>query len=389
LFVLFHSFLSLSVFFGWLLIGCLGINVSQAQDDEQKELERLRAHIRELQSQLAQSRHDRDALFAGLQKIELAIGNTAKQLAQLDQRIADKTHHLQALQAKYARLHHSRSYQREILTQQIRRAYLASRQEMLKLFLSQEDLVSFGRSLIYFNYFHQSRNQRINQISQILNAIAELQSTIHSEQAQLSQLQLQMAHKQERLQADYQARSKILVQQESKIQEQDARLRILREDARNLEQIVSSLHQLLLDIPAEALHTKPFRNLRGQLLWPCQGRIVQHFGSLHAPGEYRSQGIIITAEQGDPVRAVFHGRVAFADWLRGYGLLLILDHGDGYMTLYGHNQSLFKEVGDWVDTGEIIARAGNSGGHHQSGVYFELRQQGKPADPLSWLRKPS
>jgi septal ring factor EnvC (AmiA/AmiB activator) len=145
----------------------------------------------------------------------------------------------------------------------------------------------------------------------------------------------------------------------------------------------------LLDIPADVLNIQPFQSLRGSLLWPCQGPILQHFGALRTGGKYQSQGIMIAAEQGDPVRAVFYGRVAFANWLRSYGLLLIVDHGDGYMTLYGHNQSLFREVGDWVNTGEIVAQAGNSGGHQQVGVYFELRYQGEPTNPLSWLMKPS
>lgn len=108
-----------------------------------------------------------------------------------------------------------------------------------------------------------------------------------------------------------------------------------------------------------------------------------------SPGKYHSQRITVAAEQGEPVQAVFYGRVAFADWLRGYGLLLIVDHSDGYMTLYAHNQSLCKEVGDWVDTGEIIAQADKSGGYQKIGVYFEIRHQGKPTNPLPWLVKPS
>lgn len=179
------------------------------------------------------------------------------------------------------------------------------------------------------------------------------------------------------------------MQLDREIQEKDAQLQNLREDEQALERIVSSLHKLLPDIPAETLNIKSFASLRGKLLWPCRGDLIQRFGALRSTGKYHSQGIMIATAQGEPVRAVFYGRIAFADWLRGYGLLLIVDHGDGYMSLYAHNQSLFKEVGDWVDTGEIIAQAGKSGGYQKIGVYFEIRHQGKPTDPLAWLVKPS
>jgi septal ring factor EnvC (AmiA/AmiB activator) len=359
------------------------------QGDETKELELLRARIHNLQAKLTNSRQERDTLFAALKRVEQAISHSTQQLVKLDQRLTNRSNHLQDLTTEYNHLQANRSYQRETFAKQIRNAYIASHQETLQLLLSQQDLAKLGQALTYFNYFHRSQSQRIAQISQALETIEKLQAAMRDEQISLSRLRTQIAQKREHLKSNYQTRSQVLAQLEGEIQKKDAQLQIMRESEQALEQIVTSISILLLDIPADVLNIQPFQSLRGSLLWPCQGPILQHFGALRTGGKYQSQGIMIAAEQGDPVRAVFYGRVAFANWLRSYGLLLIVDHGDGYMTLYGHNQSLFREVGDWVNTGEIVAQAGNSGGHQQVGVYFELRYQGEPTNPLSWLMKPS
>jgi septal ring factor EnvC (AmiA/AmiB activator) len=375
-----------------LILSCslwLSASADQAQGDETKELELLRARIHNLQAKLTNSRQERDTLFAALKRVEQAISHSTQQLVKLDQRLTNRSNHLQDLTTEYNRLQANRSYQRETFAKQIRNAYIASHQETLQLLLSQQDLAKLGQALTYFNYFHRSQSQRIVQISQALETIEKLRAAMRDEQMSLSRLRAQIAQKREHLKSNYQTRSQVLAQLEREIQKKDAQLQIMRESEQTLEQIVASISILLLDIPADAFNIQPFQSLRGNLLWPCQGPVLQHFGALRTGGKYQSQGIMIAAEQGDPVRAVFYGRVAFANWLRSYGLLLIVDHGDGYMTLYGHNQSLFREVGDWVNTGEIVAQAGNSGGHQQVGVYFELRYQGEPTNPLSWLMKPS
>lgn len=132
---------------------------------------------------------------------------------------------------------------------------------------------------------------------------------------------------------------------------------------------------------------RPFKELKGKLPWPTQGKIIKQFGSARATNKVRWQGLMIASDEGAPVHAVHHGRVVFADYLRGHGLLLIIDHGDSFLSLYAHNQMLYKEIGDWVSAGEEIATVGQSGGQDQAGLYFELRHQGKPTNPNSWLKK--
>ena len=173
----------------------------------------------------------------------------------------------------------------------------------------------------------------------------------------------------------------------SELQTADQELARLQADQAQLRQLLLEIQQALADIPDEAPGAEPFVQRKGRLPWPSRGRIAAAFASPKLGG-MSWDGVMISAQPGEAVQAVHHGRVAFADWLRGFGLLLILDHGDGWMTLYGHNQSLFKEVGDWVEAGEPLALVGNSGGRQASGVYFGIRHQGKAVDPGRWCRKP-
>ena len=141
-----------------------------------------------------------------------------------------------------------------------------------------------------------------------------------------------------------------------------------------------------LDLPTEQGERKAFAGLRGKLKWPSRGRLANRYGSRRKEGKLKWQGVMIKAPEGTEVTAISHGRIAFSDWLRGFGLLTIIDHGDGYMSLYGGNQSLYKEVGDWVEAGDVIASVGNSGGHRETALYFEIRHNGKPTNPLKWCR---
>jgi septal ring factor EnvC (AmiA/AmiB activator) len=152
-----------------------------------------------------------------------------------------------------------------------------------------------------------------------------------------------------------------------------------------LEKVLRAVQESMADLPAN-LGNSPFASLQGKLKWPAQGRMVHHFGAYREQGALRWNGVLIAAPPGSPVRAVHHGRVVFADWMRGFGNLIIVDHGGGYMSLYGHNESLLKGPGDWVRGGETLATSGNSGGQSQAGLYFEIRHKGTPVNPARWCR---
>ncbi len=183
-------------------------------------------------------------------------------------------------------------------------------------------------------------------------------------------------------------RSQVLSRLIRDLKDQGRRLDRLQSDERDLKALIDGLEQALADIPVEQPLEVAFSGRRGRLPWPARGRIVKRFGSPRLGGIVWD-GVMISAPKGQEVRAIHHGRVAFADWFRGFGLLLILDHGDGYMTLYGHNQSLFKEAGDWVEENEPIALVGSSGGRQQAGVYFGIRHQGRAVNPVRWCRRPT
>jgi septal ring factor EnvC (AmiA/AmiB activator) len=179
-------------------------------------------------------------------------------------------------------------------------------------------------------------------------------------------------------------RKELLAELGKKIKNQENTLTDLETSRGRIENLLKSLGELLADIPTSPSETRPFVSLKGKLPWPVNGPFMGSFGQPKNYGNLKWNGVLIQAELGTPVHVVSHGRVAFADWLQGFGFIIIIDHGEGYMSLYGHNESLFKQTGDWVQANEVIATAGDSGGQLLTGVYFEIRSRGKPVDPSKW-----
>ena len=182
-----------------------------------------------------------------------------------------------------------------------------------------------------------------------------------------------------------QQRAQVLANLRVTISQYQSESESLNQDRKRLNQLLAEITQLLDDLPEDLGQNTQFSSLKGHLDKPLSGKIIRRFGSLRA-GHSRWDGIVLGGQSGQAVKAGAYGRVAFADWLRGYGLLVVIDHGDNYMSLYGHNQSLLVEVGDWVEAGQDIATAGQSGNISQSGVYFEIRKQAKPENPEPWLK---
>ncbi|MEM9621863.1 MAG: peptidoglycan DD-metalloendopeptidase family protein, partial [Pseudomonadota bacterium] len=187
---------------------------------------------------------------------------------------------------------------------------------------------------------------------------------------------------QKALTSQRQSRAQVINQLDAETESKSDEYKRLESDRDRLEQLLAELRRR-----ANALDGSAFVAAKGTLPMPSQGSVRHAFGSRRADGRLRWHGVDINAPQGTAVNAVFRGRVIFSDWLRGFGLLTILDHGSGYMTLYGHADSLTKKEGDWVESGEMIARAGNSGGRSETGVYFEVRHKGKPQDPINWINR--
>ncbi|MFA5626347.1 MAG: peptidoglycan DD-metalloendopeptidase family protein [Thiohalomonadaceae bacterium] len=353
---------------------------------KEAELQQLRERITVLRGELNKVRSRYDALRDELRGVEESVAQANKDLRQLDVQLNTQTRRLDDLQKRRKDLQGSIAMQRQQLAQQIRAAYVMGRQEYLKILLNQENPATLGRALTYYDYLNRARAKRITTMLAAVQQLEDVQQEIEFENQRLGQIRDEQRQHQAKLKKTLATRSDLLAELKQEMNSKDQRLKGMLADERELEKLIMALAQALGDIPPEAGNQQLFAKLRGKLPWPVQGRIVASYGSPRL-GNIVWQGVLLGANEGLPVRAVFHGRVAFADWLRGFGYLMILDHGDGYMSLYGNNQSLHKEVGDWVAAGETIASVGASGSDNRTGVYFEIRRKGKPQDPTRWCRR--
>ncbi len=239
--------------------------------------------------------------------------------------------------------------------------------------------------LAYNRYFQRARVGRIDQLSVDLEQLAKVQDSIRAKTAELASTRDARAAEGEKLEQERGERETLVGALDAKLKEQGARAAALGKDEKALTALIEKLRDVFADIPKQLSGAEPFASERGRLPWPVPGKIARAFGAADESGR-RSSGLLIAAKNGTAVHAVSHGRVVFADWLRGYGLMTIVDHGDGYLSLYGCNETLLKDVGDWVNAGETIATSGASGGQKTPGLYFEVRAKGQPVDPKAWLR---
>lgn len=350
-----------------------------------QKLEQVRVQIKTLADAQKDTNVQRNAAVAALRDQELKIAATAKQLRTLDQQLAGQQAKLDDLLKRRTLLDAKLKDQRDALAALLRSAYAMGRDEELKLLLAQDSAADIARMLAYYRYFERARLGEIEALLENLHALAKLQDDIGTQTAVLQKTRVEQAGQAMQLDAERSARRQALDRLDATLKSQQSRLAALGKDEKALLDLLAKLRDIFADIPQNLAGAEPFAALRGKLHWPLRGRIVERFG-VGTGGGGASQGVLIAARDGSEVHAVAHGRVVFADWLRGYGLLLIVDHGDGYLSLYGYNETLLKDVGDWVDAGTAIATSGDSGGRPTPGLYFELRFKGKAIDPMTWLR---
>jgi septal ring factor EnvC (AmiA/AmiB activator) len=356
-------------------------------EDKQAKLEQVRERIAALRDEIERTQTRHDSVQSELRKLERQIGERHKRLKTIAHQLGDQRRALDKLKVRQKTLRHGLQKQEKLLGRQIRAAYMIGKQEYMKLLLNQEDPAAAGRVMRYYDYFNRARSQRIAKARQTLVKLAEVQKQIQARTRKLADLQQQQRAQTEKLEQASKARSVVLAKLRSELASKNQNLEQLLEDERRLQRLVTALERAMPDILAAEGQHKPFAKLKGRLPWPTRGRLEALYGKSRQMGHLKWNGVIIQASEGKEVHAISHGRVAYADWLRGYGLLLIIDHGDGYMSLYGHNQALYKETGEWVEAGEIIASVGSSGGQAQAGLYFEIRHNGKPTNPVKWCRR--
>ncbi|CAL1239903.1 murein hydrolase activator EnvC family protein [Candidatus Methylocalor cossyra] len=352
--------------------------------DQRLELNRIREAIEAVQKSRDTLESKKKALDEALREAESTYGRLLKTIRALEAEAEARTQHIAALRQQRHRLLVALRRERYVLSGQARAAYALGRTDWLKLLLNQQDPSRLARVLAYHRYLTQARSSLIQGMERKLAETRQLQDELSAESERLTGTRQQLLREQAAAEESRRARRQLLAELERELRDKNSELERLQEDERRLQDLVNSLRQPGPEgTPNEdSAPAPPAAVPGGPSPCPVAGRIVAEFGSPRMNGHW--DGMLIAAPEGSPVRAVADGRVAFADWLRGYGLLIIVDHGNGIMSLYAFNQSLYKNVGDRVAAGEAIAAVGASGGRPEPGLYFGIRKQGQAVNPMPW-----
>lgn len=353
---------------------------------KQQELTQLRQDISALKKQLKQQQSEKTQIEKEIQQTEQLIADNARQIFSTEEQISLLNKRLSELNKKISRNNQQLIVQQQLLSGQLQASYSIGRQEYIKLLLNQQNPATISRIMSYYDYFHEARSQQIAEVNRLLQSIINDKQQISLTTQTLQNKQYQLQSEKKILLEQQSERNVLVAKLNTDIISKDKRLDNLLTNKKNLTLLITKLKQALDDIPVLPTE-KPFSKQRGKLYWPAKGKVKKLFNHWRSVGKVKWQGHIIKAKEGVPVHSVSNGRIAYSDWLRGYGLIIIIDHGDGYMSLYGHNQTLLKEVGDWVESSEIIATVGSSGGLKSAGLYFEIRHDGKPSNPSRWCKK--
>jgi septal ring factor EnvC (AmiA/AmiB activator) len=352
-----------------------------------EELDAVRRRIDSLEKELGEAARARPSAGVALKEAELAEATARRALREVRTRLAAARAEEKRLRTAIDRAEQDIAAQRAALEGQLRLAWTAGQAEWLRLVLSQQDPAALSRRVAYYGYVTRQRGTLLKDLQAQTLALQAAVDALQEELRTLAGLEQREAARVQELTAARKVRAQALRTLEKDLGTRKQKLVRLRRDARSLQQLLDRLQREARNAVRESPRTEP-RPLPGATVkgLPVRGRMLARFGQPRADGLLRWDGLLLAAPAGTEVRAVQSGKVVYADWLPGMGLLLVLDHGQGYMSLYGHNQDLLKTVGDRVDAGEVISRVGDSGGQGSPGLYFEMRRNGKPVNPSRWVR---
>jgi septal ring factor EnvC (AmiA/AmiB activator) len=368
-----------------MLLLLTGLAAAADQKTTEADLQKVRGQIEDLQKSIRADTNARDELAGRLREAETTVAGARRSLSELQAERADSNRRRDELRAERGRVENTLADERAALAGQIRAAYTIGRDEHLKLLLNQQDPAQLGRMFAYYGYFGRARAEKIAEIRSQLTRIVALDQALAAEAERLADLERQARTHLDELKEARAERSAVLKQTDQQIKTRTASLNRLKREEATLEKLLADLRRVMADFPLTS--DEPFESARGRLSWPIQGSLLADFGERRSTG-LTWNGVLLAAERGMQVRAVYYGRVIYADWLPGMGLLTIVEHSGGYLSLYGHNEQLFKSVGDWVSPGDVIASAGDSGGSARPELYFEIRKGSRPQNPHQWIRKP-
>ena len=360
----------------------------QAEDKSarERELKAVLQQIEKLKQAIDVKEDSKSQYIRQLKSIELQIGQVSGKIRDINRQIGARKSELASL--RDTREQHQRELSREndYLAEQVYTAFTLGRQERVKLLFSQQDPERLQRNLVYYQYFSNARVALIETVRRNIDRIVETEAKIQQASRELEASQAALTREKQQLDADRDKRESIIASLDRQLKQQGGNLSRLEEEAEQLQRLIDSIRELFDATPENEISRAAFAELKGKLAWPVEGKVMRLFGRNKPFSDLRWQGVVIEAPSGRQVRAVSHGRVAFADWLRGLGNLIIIDHGNSYLSLYGHNESLYKNAGEWVEAGDVIASTGSSGGQKETGLYFEIRKQGKPQNPTGWCK---
>ncbi|MBO2677287.1 peptidoglycan DD-metalloendopeptidase family protein [Shewanella algae] len=356
----------------------------QASDLErrQSELKALQSQITAQQNALRDTGKQREKLLQLLKKDEQAIADAARKVNQTENALSDAEKRLSELKQRAAQLDKLKESQQQTLAKQLTSAYLAGNHDYSKMLLNQQDPATIERMLAYYDFLNKARMQAIEQLKQTRQELSAVQQSEQQERNRLNQLVLDQKAQSKRLNQEQDQRQQTLKELQRTISSKASELEQLQIEEASLKRVVEQALAAMRDSPSMDGLAKS----RGSLNWPTKGRIKNSFGSQRS-GNVRWKGVMLSAPEGQSISAVAAGKVIYADWLRGFGMVLVVDHGKGFMSLYGHAQTLLKDAGDTVKAGEAVALVGRSGGQTEPGLYFEIRHKGQAVDPANYCRR--
>lgn len=373
----------LSLLLAILIAGSLlPAQAQQSTANARKELETLQQEIKQTERQRRDQRQQLKKAAAALKAADAALSAAANAVVTEKAQLQKLQQQQQQLESKATQLEQQRQLQQQLLASQVKAAYQVGGHDYTQLLLNQQDAAKLERVLTYYQYFNNARMQQLSALKATVTELATLQQQADANRLEQEQRLAQLTTQQQEL-------SKARQTQHQSVQDMQALLNTRQQQLDYLKSNEQSLQTTLAKLKAAAANRRQQTSSgkAGSLPWPVQGAVTQQFGARHGGGMTAS-GVIIQANTGSPVKAVANGQVIYADWLKGYGWVTVLDHGNGLMSLYGHNQTLLKTPGDVVKAGDAIALVGQSGGQGEAGLYFEIRQKGAAVNPLRWLRRP-
>lgn len=352
------------------------------RDETEAALQDITERLNDLNAWLGSAERKRARIQRDIQASDEAVAGVSRKVDAAARALQAARAELESLRREQAELEQRRTEQAQRIGTHLSSAYRMSGEDFVKLLLNQQSPDTLDRMIRYHRYFSEARLASLDDYRNTLDELAANRERVERQAAAAEQEQENLQHQQAELVAKRDERRALLKELAAETEDREAERKRLIEDQERLASLLAEIKRR-----SQSLDGRAFAERKGSLPWPLSGRVLNAFGQPRADSRLIWHGLMMSADEGDPVQAVFRGRVVFADWLRGFGLLTIVDHGSGYMTLYGHADVLTKTVGDWVESGEVIARAGRSGGLGTTGLYFEVRHEGQATDPIVWLGK--